>query len=192
MQKQVCCLYRRFCSNGDAHRCVKSQHRSALPGELHRRGLLISGPTLMACILAPCQEAAAVEQGIKASDYTVPALSSEEYANKIQSTRTEAWNVALDLIDRQRFMELSNTLVLPPIDDLRQFVLYIPSALLKEGKRQEAIGSRKAYTDYLRELKILDELAQKASRFDADEEDVRDSLDRLGKRLDSVLSFVSQ
>ena len=145
----------------------------------------------MACILAPCQKAAAVEQGIKASDYTVPALSSEEYANKIQSTRTEAWNVALDLIDRQRFMELSNTLVLPPIDDLRQFVLYIPSALLKEGKRQEAIGSRKAYTDYLRELKILDELAQKASRFDADEEDVRDSLDRLGKRLDLVLSFVS-
>ena len=35
---------------------------------------------------------------------------------------------------------------------------------LQEGKRQEAIGSRKAYTDYLRDLKKLDELAQKANR----------------------------
>ena len=87
-------------------------------------------------------------------------------------------------------MELSNTLVIAPIDDLRQFVLYIPAALLKEGKRQEAIGSRKAYTDYLRELKLLDELAQKASRFDADEEDVLDSINRLSKRLDDVVSYV--
>ncbi len=37
----------------------------------------------------------------------------------------------------------------------------------QEGKRQEAIGSRKAYTDYLRELKKLDELALKANRFDS-------------------------
>ena len=96
----------------------------------------------------------------------------------------------LDLVERQKFMELSNTLVLAPIDDLRQFVLYIPAALLKEGKRQEAIGSRKAYTDYLRELKLLDELAQKASRFDADEEDVLDSINRLSKRLDDVVSYV--
>lgn len=132
----------------------------------------------------------AVEQGIKASDYTVPALSSQEYAVKINNSRGDAWAEMYDLVDRQRFMELSNNLVLPPIDDIRQFVLYIPSALLKEGKRQEAVGSRRAYTDYLRELKVLDDLAQKASRFDADEEDVKDSLIRLSKRLDAVVSFV--
>ena len=104
----------------------------------------------------------AVEQGIKASDYTVPALSSTEYLSRIQNTRGDAWAGLYDLVERQRFIELSNNLVLPPIDDIRQFVLYIPSALLKEGKRQEAVGSRRAYTDYLRELKVLDELAQKA------------------------------
>jgi len=36
---------------------------------------------------------------------------------------------------------------------------------MQEGKRQEAIGSRKAYTDYLRDLKRLDELSLKANRW---------------------------
>ena len=94
------------------------------------------------------------------------------------------------LVEANKYMDLSNNLVLGPIDDIRQSVLYIPSALLKEGKRQEAIGSRKAYTDYMRELKLLDELAQKASRFDADEEDVKDSLQRLSSRLNDVLQYV--
>lgn len=93
-------------------------------------------------------------------------------------------------MEDNKYTDLSNNLVLAPVDDIRQSVLYIPSALLKEGKRQEAIGSRKAYTDYIRELKRLDELAQKASRFDADEEDVKDCLVRLSKRLDDVLQYV--
>ena len=96
----------------------------------------------------------------------------------------------LDLAEDNKWPELSNGLVLGPVDDVRQSILYIPSALLKEGKRQEAIGSRKAYTDYLRELKKLDELSQKATRFEADEEDVKDSLQRLSKRLDDVLQYV--
>lgn len=93
-------------------------------------------------------------------------------------------------VEDSKYMELSNSLVLGPIDDIRQSVLYIPAALLKEGKRTEAIGSRKAYTDYMRELKNLDALAQKANRFDADEEDVKDSLQRLSNRLDDVLQYV--
>ena len=95
-----------------------------------------------------------------------------------------------DLAEDDKWTELSNGLVLGPVDDVRQAILYIPSALLKEGKRQEAIGSRKAYTDYLRELKKLDELSQKATRFEADEEDVKDSLQRLSQRLDDVLQYV--
>ena len=94
------------------------------------------------------------------------------------------------LAEDNKYTDLSNSLVLAPVDDIRQSVLYIPSALLKEGKRQEAVGSRKAYTDYLRELKRLDELAQKATRFDADEEDVKDSLKRLSTCLDNVLQYI--
>lgn len=155
-----------------------------------RRSLLHSGLAVFSALLAQNLPSQAVEQGVKASDYTVPALSSTEYVARIKGSRADTWASLYELIDSQRFMELSNNLVLPPVDDIRQFVLYIPSALLKEGKQKEAIGSRKAYTDYLRELKTLDELSQKASRFEADEEDVKESLDRLSKRLDSVVSFV--
>lgn len=107
-----------------------------------------------------------------------------------REVRQKAFSAMEGLIEDSKYTELSNSLVLGPIDDIRQSVLYIPSALLKEGKRQEAIGSRKAYTDYLRELKKLDALAQKAGRFEADEEDVKDSIGRLSLRLDDVLKYV--
>lgn len=136
--------------------------------------------------------AEAVEQGILASDYTVPALSTSEYVEKISSMRGQAWGDMHALAESGKYTELSNNLVLTPVDDIRQSVLYIPSALLKEGKRQEAINSRKAYTEFIRELKRLDEIALKAARYDADEEDVSDAIDRLGKKLDLVLQIAQQ
>ena len=82
-------------------------------------------------------------------------------------------------MENSKYTELSNSLVLSPVDDIRQAVLYVPAALYKDGKVQAAIGSRKAYTDFVRELKRLDSLAQKAARYDADDEDVTQAIDRL-------------
>ncbi len=50
-----------------------------------------------------------------------------------RSTRQQAWKDLLALVEDSKYVELSNNLVLPPMDDLRQSVLYIPAALLKVG-----------------------------------------------------------
>ena len=180
------------CSAASSYDAV---HRILVPriaeGQATRRAALLSALGLASAALSRPLSSAAAEQGIQPSDYTVPALPTQGYVEKIKNLRGQAWRSMRVLANSGRYMELSNSLVLGPIDDIRQSVLYIPSALLKEGKRQEAISSRKAYTEYVRELKRLDDTLQKAARYDADDEDVADSIARLSKRLDDVLNVAA-
>ena len=117
----------------------------------------------------------------------MPALSAKQYADKIVKLRGQAMQDLNAFAENGRYSELANSLVLSPLDDIRQSVLYIPAALWKEGRRQEAISSRKAYTDFVKQLNRLDEIAQKAARYDADDEDVTDAIQQLSNHLDTVL-----
>jgi len=48
-----------------------------------------------------------------------------------RTARELAWQDLRALIEDSKYVELSNNLLLPPMDDLRQAVLYLPAALLK-------------------------------------------------------------
>jgi hypothetical protein len=56
-----------------------------------------------------------------------------------RAARGKAWQELHALIEDSKYVELSNNLVLPPMDDLRQAVLYIPSALLKVKSHLKSI-----------------------------------------------------
>ena len=157
---------------------------------LQRRGLLGAAVALsLGCF---SRSSVAAEQGILPSDYTVPAKPVAAYLEIIQQLQPSAVRDLKSYVDNSKYIELSNSLVLSPVDDIRQAVLYVPAALYKDGKVQAAIGSRKAYTDFVRELKRLDLLAQKAARYDADDEDVFQAIDKLSLTIDAVLASAQQ
>ncbi|KAK9827999.1 hypothetical protein WJX81_007449 [Elliptochloris bilobata] len=120
----------------------------------------------------------------------VPALQPSGYLRLIAASRPAAEQTIARQIDEGRFAELSNSLVLPPVDDLRQAAFFLPYALLRTNA-DSALAAKEAYGELLARLKALDGAAIAAAHYQAEEVEVAAALGAFLSALDGVVAAAS-
>lgn len=100
-----------------------------------------------------------------------PALKTRQYAEQIARNYPETVAVVERYLDRRKFFDLSNELVLAPFDVLRQACFYLPWALLEEDDVPSGIKCQVAYNSLLDQIKAFDKTLLQVYRLEAEDED---------------------
>lgn len=161
------------------------------PNAPRRSLLLMSPPFLSTFLLAPPLQTTAAEEQVPVptdaaeldairttvfrSSGVRPALPTRAYAEQLADNYPKAMAQIASYLDRSRYRELSNELVLPPFDVLRQACFYLPWALLEEDAVTEGIATQIKYNTLLDSIKAFDANLLAAARLQVDDEVVEES-----------------
>lgn len=85
------------------------------------------------------------------------------YLQILRDARRASWPLVAQKIASGSWIELSQVLVQPPFDDVRQACFYIPWALLQSDDFTAAVAARKAYVDFIDHVHALAAIALKAA-----------------------------
>eukprot|EP00878_Enallax_costatus_P017598 GHUV01018490.1.p1 GENE.GHUV01018490.1~~GHUV01018490.1.p1 ORF type:complete len:191 (+),score=60.56 GHUV01018490.1:76-573(+) len=89
-------------------------------------------------------------------------LSVQAYLQILQESRRASWPIIAQKISAGDWIALSQVLVQPPFDDVRQACFYIPWALLQSDDFTAAVAARKAFVDFIDHVHALATIALKA------------------------------
>eukprot|EP00238_Polyblepharides_amylifera_P015096 CAMPEP_0196583958 /NCGR_PEP_ID=MMETSP1081-20130531/45320_1 /TAXON_ID=36882 /ORGANISM="Pyramimonas amylifera, Strain CCMP720" /LENGTH=197 /DNA_ID=CAMNT_0041905001 /DNA_START=260 /DNA_END=853 /DNA_ORIENTATION=+ len=131
------------------------------------------------------------EEDVWSGAYVKPALSRREYLIMIRRARGPAFDSINRDIEMEDWRHLSDSLLLPPVDTLRQAVFFLPWLVTKEDGESSGIETQVAYLDFKYCLLDLDKVALDALRFEAEKKEVVQAAKALKVSLESFLKVAS-
>mmetsp|Transcript_21401 Transcript_21401/g.46865 ORF Transcript_21401/g.46865 Transcript_21401/m.46865 type:complete len:232 (+) Transcript_21401:233-928(+) len=130
-----------------------------------------------------------IRAAIEGTTSVVPALTVDQYVQKIRTAWPMAQQQLASLIDESSFKEAAEALVIYPFDDVAQSCFFLPWAMLRVSV-PKAIEVQRAYNEFDVQLQSFTKICRAAANYRAEDEEVVASLQALSKSLDGILAAV--
>ncbi|GAX73147.1 hypothetical protein CEUSTIGMA_g600.t1 [Chlamydomonas eustigma] len=145
-----------------------------------------SKPAAAASIELPIPSKATSREEDLSSAFVIPALSETQYIDKIRAARPNAMRQLSELIERGRYKDAAESLVLYPFDDVAQSAFYLPWAILKNDEIR-ATEVKLSYDKFSKALRGFEKKCREAASYRTEDDEVEDAFLSLNSSLDELL-----
>lgn len=128
-----------------------------------------------------------------ADEFTAPvraALSPEDYLAKIRASSPAALQQLRDLVDRGKFKEACEELLIGRADEMIQSTFYLPWAILEGGDEKRAVRALALSDRFQASVERFKRASRQAASFVGEEDAVLLALDEMKEALISLVDQV--